>query len=252
MNITQNTILITGGGSGIGLAFAERFDETGNQVIICGRRENILKKVQTQLPGIIIYTCDLGIEAERIKLFDWVTTNFPTVNILVNNAGILQRFNVLDEDARNNWNYFSKEITVNLEAQIHLSMLFAPFFADKKTSSIINITSGLAFTPLAFAPIYSATKSALHSFTVCLRYQLSATPIEVIEIVPPAVDTALNGAWLKTHIEPLDAFADSVFEEIKKGNTEIGYSTSAERIRMSRDKIDEYTEKMYNAMKNNS
>jgi uncharacterized oxidoreductase len=249
MKLSGNTILITGGGSGIGLAFAERFIKGGNQVIICGRRENVLQKAKEKFPGIITRTCDLAIESERIALFDWVTANYPEVNVLVNNAGIQQRFNVLKADAKDNWSYFSKEITANLEAPIHLSILFAPFFAEKEKAAIINVTSGLAFTPFAIAPIYSASKSALHSFTMSLRHQLSATSIEVIEVAPPAVNTDLAGKGLHTHGEPLDDFADGIFKGLEEGKTEIGYGTSVDRLRMSRDKIDEYTEKMYNAMK---
>lgn len=249
MKISGNTILITGGGSGIGLAFAERFIKRRNQVIICGRRENVLQEAKEKFPGIVTRTCDLTIESERIALLDWVTANYPEVNVLVNNAGILQRFNVLNADVRYNWSYFSKEITANLEAPIHLSMLFAPFFAEKGEAAIINVTSGLAFTPLAITPIYSASKAALHSFTMSLRHQLSATSIEVIEVAPPAVDTDLNGTWLHTQKEPLDAFANGIFEGLEEGKTEIGYGNSVDRLRMSRDEINEYAAKMYNAMK---
>lgn len=249
MKLTGNTILITGGGSGIGLAFVERFIKLGNRVIICGRRENVLESVREKNPDIITRKCDLTLESERIALFDWVTSNYPEVNVLVNNAGISQRVNILKADARENWSHFNNEIVSNLEAPIHLSMLFAPYLAGKEEAAIINVGSGVAFTPLAVTPIYSATKSALHSFTISLRYQLSETSVEVIEVVPPAVDTDLNGTWLKTQIEPLDAFADGVFAGLKDGVQEIGYSTSLARIRMSRDEIDEYTDKMYSAMK---
>lgn len=249
MNLSGNTILITGGGSGIGLAFAERFVKGGNQVIVCGRRKNVLQQAKEKFPGIITRVCDLTIESERAALFDWVTANYPEVNVLVNNAGIQQRFNVLKADAKDNWNYFSQEITANIEAPIHLSMLFAPFFAKKEKAAILNVTSGLAFTPLAIAPIYSATKAALHSFTMSLRYQLTETSVEVIEVAPPAVNTDLGGTGLHTQGEPLDAFADGIFEGLEEGKKEIGYGTSASRLRMSRDEIDEYAEKMYNAMK---
>lgn len=249
MKLTGNTIFITGGGSGIGLAFAERFIKAGNRVIICGRRENVLEGVREKNPDVIIRKCDLTIESERIALYDWVTSNYPEVNVLVNNAGISQRFNILKADAKNNWSYFNNEIVSNLEAPIHLSMLFSRYLAEKDEAAIINISSGVAFTPLAVTPIYSATKAAIHSFTISLRYQLSDTAVEVIEVVPPAVNTDLNGTWLKTQIEPLDAFADGVFAGLKNGEKEIGYSTSLARIRMSRDEIDEYTEKMYRAMK---
>ncbi|WP_378954286.1 SDR family oxidoreductase [Pelosinus sp. sgz500959] len=249
MNLSGNTILITGGGSGIGLAFTERFIKNRNQVIICGRREHVLQKAKENFPGIITRICDLSIESERIALFDWVITNYPEINVLVNNAGIQQRFNVLKADVRHNWNYFNREIISNLETPAHLSMLFAPFFTKKREATIINVTSGLAFTPLAIAPIYSASKSALHSFTMSLRHQLSATSIEVIEVAPPAVNTDLGGTGLHTHGEPLNAFADGIFKGLEEGKTEIGYGTSVDRLRMSRDEIDKYTEKMYNAMK---
>jgi len=250
MKLTGNTILITGGGSGIGLAFAERFIKAGNQVIVCGRRETVLQKAKDKLPGLITYACDVNIESERAALFDWVTANYPEVNVLVNNAGIQQRFNVLKANAKDDWSYFSKEITTNIEAPFHLSMLFASFFAAKEDAAIINVTSGLAFTPFAIAPIYSASKAALHSFTMSLRHQLSETPVEVIEVAPPAVSTELGGAGLHTQGEPLDAFADGIFKGLEEGKEEIGYGTSVNRLRMSRDEVDLYTENMYKATKN--
>lgn len=250
MKLSGNTILITGGNAGIGLAFAERFIKAGNTVIVTGRREHVLQQAKEALPNLITYVSDLTKESERTALFDWVTANYPEVNVLVNNAGIQQRFNVLKADAKDNWSFFNQEILTNIEAPFHLSMLFAPFFAAKESAAILNVTSGLAFTPLAIAPIYSATKAALHSFTMSLRHQMSETSVEVIEVAPPAVNTDLGGAGLHTHGEPLDAFADGIFKELAQVHTEIGYGSSAARLRMSRDEIDEYTEKMYLAMKN--
>ncbi|WP_433939831.1 SDR family oxidoreductase [Paenibacillus lautus] len=250
MNLSGNTILITGGSAGIGLAFAERFINAGNKVIVTGRRENVLQHAKEKLPSLVTHVSDLNKESERTALFDWVTANYPEVSVLVNNAGIQQRFNVLKADAKNNWSYFNKEIITNLEAPLHLSMLFAPFFATKESATILNVTSGLAFTPFAMAPIYSATKAALHSFTMSLRHQLSDTSVEVIEVAPPAVNTDLGGAGLHTHGEPLDAFADAFFNELANGKQEIGYGSSVARLRMSRDEIDEYTDNMYKATKN--
>ena len=249
MKLSGNTILITGGRSGIGLAFAERFINAGNTVIVCGRRENVLQNAKEKFPSLITHVTDLTIESERIALFDWVTTNYPEVNVLVNNAGIQQRFNVLKADAKNNWSYFSKEIAANIEAPFQLSMLFVPFFAAKEESTIINVSSGLAFTPLAIAPIYSATKAALHSFTVGLRHQLSDTSVEVIEVAPPAVNTDLGGAGLHTHGEPLNEFADGIFQGLAEGKKEIGYGSSVARLRMSRDEVDEHVANMYKTLK---
>ncbi|GMK39730.1 short-chain dehydrogenase [Paenibacillus sp. CCS19] len=250
MKLSGNTLLITGGGTGIGLALAERFIKNGNTVIVCGRRDNVLQEAKEKLPGLITRVCNLEKASDRLALFDWVTANYPEVNALVNNAGIQQRFNVLKSDAKNNWGYFSKEIATNLEAPFHLTMLFAPYLATKESAAIINVTSGLAFTPFAIAPMYSATKAALHSFTVSLRHQLSETNVEVIEVAPPAVNTDLGGAGLHQQGEPLDAFADAIFNELAGDSKEIGYGTSAARLRMSRDDIDVYAEKMYHSTKN--
>lgn len=250
MKLSGNTIVITGGSSGIGLAFAERFMKAGNKVIVCGRREKVLQEAKGKFPDLITHVCDLTVESERSALFDWVTANYPDVNVLINNAGIQQRFNVLKADAKNDWSYFNKEITTNIEAPFHLSMLFAPFFASKKEAAVINVTSGLAFTPFVIAPIYSATKAALHSFTMSLRHQLSDTSVKVIEVSPPAVNTDLGGSGLHTHGEPLDAFADGIFKGLEEGMKEIGYGTSVNRLRMSRDEVDEYVENMYKATKN--
>lgn len=249
MKLTGNTILITGGGSGIGLAFAERFLKSGNQVIVCGRREEVLEQAKEKFPGLITRVSDLNHESERVALFEWVTAHYPEVNVLINNAGIQQRFNVLKDDAKTDWGYFNNEITTNIEAPIHFSMLFAPWFAAQKASAIINVTSGLAFTPFAIAPIYSASKAALHSFTMSLRHQLSETSVEVIEVAPPAVNTQLGGAGQHTHGEPLDAFTDGIFKGLEEGSQEIGYGTSVDRLRMSRDEVDQYTANMYQATK---
>ena len=249
MKLSGNTILITGGSAGIGLAFAERFLRAGNRVIVCGRRESALREAKEAFPGLITRVSDLTIEQDRAELFDWVTASYPEVNVLVNNAGIQQRFNFLKADAKDHWRYFAQELAANAEAPFHLAMLFAPFFAAKQAAAIVNVTSGLAFTPFAIAPIYSATKAALHSFTMSLRLQLSDTSVEVIEVAPPAVNTQLGGTGLHVHGEPLDAFADAIFEGLEEGRAEIGYGTSVARLRMSRDDIDQYAANMYQATK---
>lgn len=249
MKLTGNTILITGGGSGIGLAFADRFMKAGNRVIVCGRREDTLQQAKTQYPGLLTRVCDITVEADRLALFDWVTAQYPEVNVLVNNAGIQLRYNVLKAEVRDNWSAYTKELTTNIEAPVHLSLLFAPYFAEREAAAIVNVTSGLAFTPFAIAPMYSATKAALHSFTMSLRHQLSNTAVEVIEIAPPAVNTQLGGTGLHTQGEPLDAFTDGIFQGLAEGKEEIGYGTSVSRLRMSRDEIDAYAEKLYQATK---
>jgi uncharacterized oxidoreductase len=250
MNLTGNKVLITGGASGIGLAFTERFLQAGNEVIVCGRRESKLQEAKDKHPTLITRVCDVSVETDRIALSKWIKEEHPEVNVLVNNAGIQQRFSVLEADTVNDWAYYNKEISANIEGPFHLSMLFAPFFASKeKKAAIINVSSGLAFTPMAIAPIYSATKAALHSFTISLRLQLADTEVEVIEIAPPAVNTDLGGAGIHTFGAPVNEFADSIFEGLKKEKEEIGYGTSAKALRMSRDEIDEAVKNIYSRVK---
>jgi uncharacterized oxidoreductase len=189
MKITGNTILITGGATGIGLALAEAFLTEGNQVIICGRREKKLQQAKLKLPSLHIMVCDVSKFSARKNLFQWATHAFPNLNFLINNAGIQKEIDLrqgavdlLEED----------EIDINLKAPIHLSTMFIPHLITQRESAIVNITSGLAFTPLAIVPIYCATKAGLHSFSQSLRHQVRNTSIKVFEVAPPVVDTELD------------------------------------------------------------
>jgi uncharacterized oxidoreductase len=250
MKLTGNTVLITGGAAGIGFAFAERFIKAGNKVIVCGRREAKLLEAKEKYPELITRVCDVTKESDRIALFDWVTSEHPDINVLINNAGIQQRYHVLKTNAKEEWSYYSQEIASNIEAPFHFAMLFAPYFANKDYGAILNVSSGLAFTPMAITPIYSATKAAVHSFTMSLRHQLEDTSIEVIEVAPPAVNTDLGGIGLHTFGAPVDEFADAIFKGLEAGKIEIGYGRAEKAMRMSRDEIDETVKTMYNNMKN--
>jgi uncharacterized oxidoreductase len=236
MDLSSNTILITGGASGIGYAFARRFLEAGSEVIICGRREDKLQETKEKHPQIHIRVCDVAQETERHELFNWAISEFPRLNALVNNAGIQRRVKLTESE---DWIQTEKEIAINFEAPIHLSKLFIPHLLRQKSPAILNVTSGLSFVPLANVPVYCATKAALHSFTLSLRYQLSETPIEVIEIIPPAVDTDLGGVGLHTFGVSLDEFADAVFERLAKGEREIAYGTAEKSSRASRQELDQ-------------
>ncbi|GEO07634.1 SDR family oxidoreductase [Segetibacter aerophilus] len=189
MKTTGNTILITGGTSGIGLAFAEEFLRLGNTVIICGRRKERLAKIEQEHKGIITEVCDVAEANGRENLASWVINHYPQVNILINNAG-LQLLTDLTKPI--NLERVNSEIATNLTAPIHLSSLFAQHLSTKEESAIINISSGLAFVPIAFMPVYCATKAAIHSITLSLRHQLRSTSVKVFEIAPPAVDTELG------------------------------------------------------------
>ncbi len=187
MKISNNKILITGGASGIGLGLTERFLKEGNTVIICGRRESLLKEISEKYPAIITRRCDLSIEAERKELFEWIQTSHNDLNVLINNAGIQQSNSVLEEGF---YKGAKEEMTINMEAPVHLATLFINL---KSLNTIINVTSGLAFVPLVKASVYSATKAFFRSFTLSLRQMVLDRNIEVIELIPPALNTDLGG-----------------------------------------------------------
>jgi uncharacterized oxidoreductase len=190
MKTKENTILITGGATGIGFSLAETLVNAGNSVIICGRREGKLKQAKDKLPQVQIKACDVSMQHERESLFNWVRDNFNDLNILINNAGI-QRMVNLTKGTQDLFNV-ENEIETNLVALIHMSAYFIPLLLKKKEAAIINVSSGLGFVPIAAMPVYCATKAAVHSFTQSLRYQLRDTPIKVFEIIPPMVDTELG------------------------------------------------------------
>lgn len=190
MNISGNTVLITGGATGIGLSIAEEFVKSGNEVIICGRREEKLKEAKAKLPQIATRVCDVSSMKGREELFDWVISKFKNINVLVNNAGVQRMIDFkkgIDKLARH-----ENEVDINFTSTIQLSAYFIPLFMQRKESAIINISSGLAFIPLAMMPVYCATKAAVHSFSVSLRHQLKNTPVKVFEVIPPTVDTELD------------------------------------------------------------
>jgi uncharacterized oxidoreductase len=242
MNLTANTVLITGGSSGIGLALAKRFLQAGSRVIICGRNQDKLKQVAKEHPQVHTYVCDVSEPQQRIDLYNWITMHFPQTNILINNAGIQRRIPI--GEGPQDWEHHRQEIATNLDAPIHLSMLFIPLLKKQNTAAIINVTSGLAFVPGVFAPVYSATKAALHSFSLSLRHQLNNTSVRVVEIVPPAVNTDLGGAGLHTFGVPVNEFADAIIKRLENGELEMGYGTSEKNRLATRQEQDEIFKRM--------
>ncbi len=220
MEISNNKILITGGASGIGLGLTERFIKENNTVIICGRREAILKEVAHNYPSVITKVCDLSIEADRIELYNWVTENHGDLNVLVNNAGIQNWMSISDSEFYQKAN---DEITTNVLAPVHLTTLFTNL---KSLDTIINVTSGLAFVQLSKVPVYCATKAFFHSFTMSLRYMLKSKNIEVIEMIPPALNTDLGGKGIHDGQPPVSDFIDAVFSQMKEGKTELTFGFS--------------------------
>ncbi len=189
MELSGNTILITGGTSGIGLAFAVAFMKAGSTVIICGRREDRLEQIKREYPSVVIRRCDVTDDRQRTELAEWVVSAYPDMNILMNNAGIQLP---ADLTKPTDVGSLREEVETNFIAPVHLGSLLAPHLATKEKAAIINITSGLAFVPLAFMPVYCATKAALHSLTLSLRYQMRHTNVKVFEVAPPSTDTELG------------------------------------------------------------
>ncbi|HKP33097.1 MAG TPA: SDR family NAD(P)-dependent oxidoreductase [Chitinophagaceae bacterium] len=220
MNRSNNKILITGGGTGIGLGLTERFLSENNTVIICGRREEILKEAASKFPGLITRVCDVANEDDRNELYNWISNDHPDLNVFVNNAGIQNWMDIGDEK------FFEKakqEVEINILAPLHLTSLFSKLPSIK---TIINITSGLAFSPLAKVPVYCATKAFFHSFTLSARYLLQQKNIEVIEIIPPALNTDLGGKGIHDFAPPVQGFIDAVFEQLHASKKTITYGMS--------------------------
>jgi uncharacterized oxidoreductase len=195
LDVSGNTVLITGGGTGIGFALAEKLVGARNQVVICGRRKSKLQAAKQNLPPIHIRQCDVSVESERRSLLRWVTTRFPDLNILVNNAGIQREMDFTSPTVTKLTSPKDDEVTINFGAQIRLCALFTPILLKKKKAAIVNISSGLGFVPIATMPIYCATKAAIHSFTTSLRHQLRNTSLHVFEVVPPTTDTELDASF---------------------------------------------------------
>ncbi|WP_204248396.1 SDR family oxidoreductase [Hymenobacter sp. PAMC 26628] len=161
MNLANNTILLTGGATGIGLALAKRLQAAGSQVIAVGRRADKLYEAQQQVPGLLTYQADLAQPAERVALAEWVQREHPALNVLINNAGIQNRVAVAELAASPGaWENARAELAINLDAPIHLTALLLKHLQDRPGATVLNVSSGLAFVPLAMVPIYCATKAA--------------------------------------------------------------------------------------------
>ena len=225
MKISNNKILVTGGASGIGFAMAERFIKENNTVIICGRRESALKEAAGKLPSIITRQCDLTLSHEREELFKWVSEEHGDINVLVNNAGIQQWMAVSDSDF---YERAKEEIAINIEAPLHLTSLFLNL---NSLNTVMNVTSGLSFVPLIKVPVYSATKAFFHSFTLSLRELLKSKNIEVIEVIPPALNTDLGGKGIHDFAPPVSDFIETIFAQLKEGKPELtfGFTETASK-----------------------
>jgi uncharacterized oxidoreductase len=209
MELTNNTILITGGTSGFGLEFTKRFLEMGNTVIITGRDQEKLDQTKKLFPKVHTFRSDVTDISAITALFETVTKQFPELNILINNAGEMRKINLHDTsiDLLN----ITKEVDINLSGPIRMVQQFLPHLKKQRSGAIMNVTSGIAFGPFPISPIYGATKSGLRSYTQSLRVQLSKTNIKVYELAAPGSSTPLSDKFID-----IEGFNPKIFTSAEK------------------------------------
>jgi uncharacterized oxidoreductase len=216
MKLTGNTILITGGGSGIGRGLAESFHKLGNQVVIAGRRKSALDETTAANPGMKSLTVDMT-DAGSIRDFAArATAEFPTLNVLINNAGIMHEEKLAAQPGLADAEAI---VATNLLGPIRLTAALLPHLEKQPDPVIMNVSSGLAFVPLAMTPTYCATKAAIHSYSLSLRHQLRGTKVEVLELIPPYVQTDLMNGADDPRAMPLNLFISEVMQILHKHPT---------------------------------
>ncbi|KQR94458.1 hypothetical protein ASG01_00800 [Chryseobacterium sp. Leaf180] len=235
MKLTEQTVLITGATSGIGLALAARLYEMKNTVIISGRKQERLDEIAAHYPRMDTFCCDLQQEDGRVALAGWAINRYPKLNILINNAGLMK---VSDFTAEVPFEKIAEEITVNLLTPVHFASLFTEHLQQQENAAVVNVTSGLAYTPLATVPVYCATKAALHSFTYSLRHQLRETSVKVFEIIPPAVATDLGKSdgyeQNRSMAMKLEDFTNDCIHRLENDEYELGIGM-AEKLQAERE-----------------
>jgi len=222
MKMTGQTILITGGSSGIGLALARQLLERGNTVIATGRNASRLAEAKEQLPQLHTYLCDQSSPDAIAELADKMRKDFPALNILINNAGIGLKRNLQDSSLE--LLDLEREIRSNLIGPIQLTHCLLAHLKVHSESMIVNVSSGLAFVPMPIKPIYCATKAAMHSYTQSLRVQLRHTSIKVVEVAPPATRTNFNHGQEEINIRMMmdpAKVAEATIRGMEKGREEI-------------------------------
>lgn len=236
MKLSKQIVLITGGGSGIGLALAKKFLENNNTVIITGRNLAKLQKVQAEFPKINIFQSDVTDDAEVRMLADDISQKFEGIDILVNNAGIMNLVDAGNE--KNDLQKQMEEIEINFNSPLRMFHYFLPQLKKSKNAALINVSSGLAYVPFAQAPVYSGTKSALHFWTKSIRPQLKPHNIKVIEVLPPVVKTDIFDGIEASEddFKPIlpQKLADLFWKDFIKGKEEITPGMSSQLKLMSR------------------
>lgn len=218
IELNHANVLVTGGSDGIGRGLAMRYLRAGSKVLVTGRNPEKLARAARELPGLLTFVNDISKPEEREALAKHVQSSMPSLNVLINNAGIQRRISLATDTA--SWPERQVEIDTLLSGPVHLNHLLIPLMTKHNLPSLlVNVTSGGAFVPQVFAPVYSACKAALHSYTVTLRHALQQTQVRVVELIPPAVQTALAGPGA-SHGAPLDEFCDEVFPALERADTD--------------------------------
>jgi uncharacterized oxidoreductase len=248
MKLTGRTILITGGSAGIGLAFALKFLELGNQVIVTGRRQSLLDEVKAKHPKLHTIQSDVADPAQIAALTARVKLDFPKLDVLMNNAGIMLSKNL--KVPATDLAGLTEEIDVNIGGVIRMTSAFIDLLTANK-GTVINVSSALAFVPVPAVPIYSATKAAIHSYTQSLRFQLEETGVEVIEVMPPGVKTEMTTELAEVGISLIttDELVKQSFASLKSGAIEIRPGQSKQLAFMRRLAPDFINRQLWKASK---
>jgi uncharacterized oxidoreductase len=237
MDLSGNTVLITGGATGIGLELARQLLARGNEVIICGRRRERLEEAKTMHPALHARVANVADPRDREDLLGFVERHFPSLNVLVNNAGVQH---LVDFTNPEHLQRAEEEIAINLLAPIQLTNLFLPLLQRQLTAAIINVTSGLGFAPLARMPVYCATKAAFHSVTMSLRFHLRDTNVKVFETIPPIVTSELGSAHRPADMNraamPTDAAVTEMLDALERDELEYAIG-EAKRLRAGREEL---------------
>ena len=236
MQLRQRTILITGGTDGIGFELARQLLERGNTVIVTGRDPQRLAEALRRLPRVHGIVSDVADAAAIEALHAEVTARFPDLSVIINNAGIMRNLQVIDSRSLAD---ITRELDVNLRGPIQMVQQFLPHLRARGQAAVVNVSSGLAFIPLAISPVYSASKAALHAYTRALRVQLAGSGVQVFELAPPPVETRLMRAEFEAETKgtrgmSAEALAQRAIVGIERGREEILPGLAAVLKAMSR------------------
>ena len=232
MNLKNRTILITGGSAGLGLAMANELVSMGNTVIICGRNANRLAQVKKDNPELHTIVCDVSDESSINTLLTEIKRDFPSLDIVINNAGVMHLHDVANNSL--SLTHQQQEIQTNFFGVVAICDNFIPLLKQQRSAAIINISSGLAYMPFMAAPVYAATKAAIHSYSQSIRQSLAGSSVKVIEALPPMIDTDMTDGLEMDGIPKMspEALASVIIKKVAAGKKEIRPGASAMMISM--------------------